>query len=137
MLPNSKHCARSRVRQDSRANASVRRRNLEAAARPLATLAALAHRCLQQFGKQTLHLPAHLRRPCTGTLAVLPIEGPQFEREVRLALPQSDTRVIDVGHATAGGWKSTQTLTQCYQQPDEATILAVVLGGAELRSRRR
>ena len=41
MLPNSKHCARSRARQDSRANASGRRRNLEAAARPLATLAAL------------------------------------------------------------------------------------------------
>jgi integrase len=35
--------------------------------------------------------------------------------------------------AAAGGWKSTQTLTKCYQQPDDATILAVVLGGAELR----
>ncbi|HEX6030517.1 MAG TPA: tyrosine-type recombinase/integrase, partial [Tepidiformaceae bacterium] len=35
--------------------------------------------------------------------------------------------------AAAGGWKGTQTLTQCYQQPDDATILAVVLGGAELR----
>jgi hypothetical protein len=34
--------------------------------------------------------------------------------------------------AAAGGWKGTQTLTKCYQQPDEATILAVVLGGAEL-----
>ena len=37
MLPKSKHCARSRARQDPRANASVRRRNLQAAARPLAT----------------------------------------------------------------------------------------------------
>jgi integrase len=35
--------------------------------------------------------------------------------------------------AQAGGWESTETLQRCYQQPDEATILAVVLGGAELR----
>ena len=34
-----------------------------------------------------------------------------------------------------GGWKGTQTLTKCYQQPDDATILAVVLGGAELREK--
>lgn len=39
--------------------------------------------------------------------------------------------VADV--AQAGGWESTETLQRCYQQPDEATILAVVLGGAELR----
>jgi len=37
--------------------------------------------------------------------------------------------------AAAGGWKGTQTLTKCYQQPDDATILAVVLGGAELREK--
>ena len=35
--------------------------------------------------------------------------------------------------AQAGGWESTETLQRCYQQPDDATILAVVLGGAELR----
>ncbi len=35
--------------------------------------------------------------------------------------------------AQAGGWESTETLQRCYQQPDPATILAVVLGGAELR----
>jgi integrase-like protein len=39
--------------------------------------------------------------------------------------------VADV--ALAGGWESTETLQRCYQQPDPATILAVVLGGAELR----
>jgi hypothetical protein len=39
--------------------------------------------------------------------------------------------VADV--AAAGGWESTVTLQRCYQQPDPATILAVVLGGAELR----
>jgi integrase len=38
--------------------------------------------------------------------------------------------------AAAGGWKSTQTLTKYYQQPDDATILAVVLGGAELREKK-
>ncbi len=35
--------------------------------------------------------------------------------------------------AQADGWESTATLQRCYQHPDEATILAVVLGGAELR----
>ena len=35
--------------------------------------------------------------------------------------------------AAAGGWKSTETLRRCYQQPDDATILAVVQGGQELR----
>lgn len=42
--------------------------------------------------------------------------------------------VTDV--AAAGGWKSTVTIQRCYQQPDEATILSVVLGGAELRERK-
>ncbi len=41
------------------------------------------------------------------------------------------TPVADV--AQAGGWESTETLARCYQQPDDATTLAVVLGGAELR----
>lgn len=35
--------------------------------------------------------------------------------------------------AQAGGWESTETLQRCYTQPDDETILAVVLGGAELR----
>ena len=38
--------------------------------------------------------------------------------------------------AAAGGWTSTETLLRCYQQPDDATMLAVVLGGAELRERK-
>jgi integrase len=37
--------------------------------------------------------------------------------------------------AAAGGWKSTGVLLKHYQQPDDATLLAVVLGGAELRER--
>ena len=48
---------------------------------------------------------------------------------VRKHLPLSDV-------AAAGGWKSTQTLLKCYQQPDEATMLQVVLGGLELRERK-
>jgi hypothetical protein len=47
---------------------------------------------------------------------------------VRKHLPLTDV-------AAAGGWRSTQTLLKCYQQPDEATMLQVVLGGAELRER--
>jgi integrase len=35
--------------------------------------------------------------------------------------------------AAAGGWKSEAVLLRHYQQPDEATMLSVVLGGAELR----
>ena len=33
--------------------------------------------------------------------------------------------------AAAGGWKSEETLLRCYQQPDEATMLNVVMDGAE------
>ncbi len=44
----------------------------------------------------------------------------------RKSLPLADV-------AQAGGWTSTETLQRCYTQPDDATILAVVLGGAELR----
>jgi hypothetical protein len=40
---------------------------------------------------------------------------------------------VDV--AAAGGWTGTETLVRCYQQADEATILAVVLGGMHLRER--
>jgi integrase len=35
--------------------------------------------------------------------------------------------------AAAGGWKSRETLLRCYQQPDAATMLNVVMGGQELR----
>jgi hypothetical protein len=38
--------------------------------------------------------------------------------------------------AAAGGWKSKETLLRCYQQPDEATMLSVVMSGLELRERR-
>ena len=42
--------------------------------------------------------------------------------------------VADV--AAAGGWNSTVTLDRCYQQPDDDTMLAVVLGGHELREKK-
>jgi hypothetical protein len=38
--------------------------------------------------------------------------------------------------AAAGGWKSTLTLTKCYQQAVQATMLTAVLGGAELREKK-
>jgi hypothetical protein len=40
------------------------------------------------------------------------------------------------GGAAAGGWKSEKTRLRCYQQPDEATMLNVVLNGVELRQRK-
>jgi integrase len=41
---------------------------------------------------------------------------------------------VDV--AAAGGWAGAETLMRCYQHPDEATMLAVVLGAGQLRERR-
>jgi hypothetical protein len=38
--------------------------------------------------------------------------------------------------AQAGGWRSQETLARCYQQPDDATMLTVVLGGVELREKK-
>lgn len=32
-------------------------------------------------------------------------------------------------------WKSVATIQKCYQQPDESTMLSVVLGGAALREK--
>ena len=42
----------------------------------------------------------------------------------------------DVDVAAAGGWKNSEVLRAAYQQPDEATMLDVVLGGGELRERK-
>jgi integrase len=39
----------------------------------------------------------------------------------------------DVDVAAAGGWTETDSLKQCYQQADEATMLRVVLSGGQLR----
>ena len=35
--------------------------------------------------------------------------------------------------AQAGGWRSQETLARCYQQPDDVTMLTVVLGRVDLR----
>jgi len=35
-----------------------------------------------------------------------------------------------------GGWRETGSLKRAYQQTDEATMLAVVLGAGELRERK-
>jgi len=42
----------------------------------------------------------------------------------------------DVDVAEAGGWKSLEALRTSYQQPDEETMLRVVLGAGELRERK-
>ncbi len=39
----------------------------------------------------------------------------------------------DADVAAAGGWKELESLPQCYQQADEATMLEVVLSGGKLR----
>ena len=43
----------------------------------------------------------------------------------------------DVDVAQAGGWSSLDALKTAYQQPDDATMLAVVTGGVEIRERKR
>ena len=35
--------------------------------------------------------------------------------------------------AAAEGWEIHRAPQRCYQQPDEGTMLSVMLGGAELR----
>jgi hypothetical protein len=40
---------------------------------------------------------------------------------------------VDV--AAAGAWAGTETLVRCYQQTDDATMLAVVLGAGRLREK--
>jgi integrase len=42
----------------------------------------------------------------------------------------------DADVAAAGGWKSKEALLRFYQQPDEATMLTIVLGGTELREQK-
>jgi hypothetical protein len=39
--------------------------------------------------------------------------------------------------AAAGGWKGTEALQRCYLHADDATMLAVVMSGAELREVRK
>jgi hypothetical protein len=42
----------------------------------------------------------------------------------------------DVDVAAAGGWRGTECLRRNYQQPDDATILEVVMAGGHLRERK-
>lgn len=37
--------------------------------------------------------------------------------------------------AAAGGWKDLDTLLRCYQQPDDESLLAVMIEGRKLRER--
>ncbi len=39
----------------------------------------------------------------------------------------------DADVAAAGGWKELESLRQCYQQADEATMLEVATGGTAVR----
>jgi hypothetical protein len=58
----------------------------------------------------------------------------QLDRGNRVSIGRKHLPPADV--AAAGGWKSTETLQRCYQQPDERTMLSVVLDGAELREKK-
>lgn len=68
-------------------------------------------------------------------LAALPKLGSSMWHAFRRkwATERKHLSVSDV--ARAGGWSNVATLQRCYQQPDEATMLEVVLGGGELRER--
>ena len=46
--------------------------------------------------------------------------------------PQAHRMLPDADVAAAGGWRELESLRQCYQQADEATMLEVVLSGGKL-----
>ena len=67
--------------------------------------------------------------------SLAPLDGSDFHAYRRAwATARKHLPLKDV--AAAGGWKSTVTIQRCYQQPDEETMLSVVLGGAELREKK-
>jgi hypothetical protein len=54
----------------------------------------------------------------------------------RLTPARPSTRGAPIADlAAAGGWKGTEALQRCYLHADDATMLAVVLGGADLREK--
>ncbi len=67
--------------------------------------------------------------------AKLPKQQGSLWHAYRRAWATARKHLPDVDVAAAGGWKSTETLRRCYQQPDADTMLAVVLSGAELREK--
>ena len=44
-------------------------------------------------------------------------------------------KLAKLPHLERGGWAGTETLVRCYQRADDATMLAVVLGGGQLRGK--
>ena len=69
-------------------------------------------------------------------LAELPKQRGSLFHAYRRAWATSRKHLPVTDVAAAGGWRSTVTIQRCYQQPDEATMLSVVLGGAELREKK-
>ena len=65
--------------------------------------------------------------------AKLPKQAGSLWHAYRRGWVTARKHLSDVDVAAAGGWKDVSTLKKCYQQPDEQSILAVVLGGRELR----
>ncbi|OLD37660.1 MAG: hypothetical protein AUI57_10055 [Candidatus Rokubacteria bacterium 13_1_40CM_2_68_8] len=68
-------------------------------------------------------------------LAELPKQSGSLWHAYRRGWATSRKHLPDADVAAAGGWKSTETLRRCYQQPDEATVRRVVLEPVELRER--
>ena len=66
-------------------------------------------------------------------LAELPKQSGSLWHAYRRGWATSRKHLPDVDVAAAGGWKSTETLRRCYQQPDEASVRRVVLERVELR----
>jgi integrase len=69
-------------------------------------------------------------------LAELPKQGGSLWHAFRRAWATARKHLSLKDTAAAGGWASTETLVRCYQQPDDETMLAVVLNSAELRERK-
>lgn len=59
--------------------------------------------------------------------------GPRLEERAQVAAPPSRKHLPTRDVAEAGGWRDMRSLEHCYQQVDEATLLAVVTEPRKLR----
>ena len=66
-------------------------------------------------------------------LAQLPKQRGSLWHAYRRKWATERKHLPDADVAAAGGWKVLESLRQCYQQADEATMLEVVLSGGQLR----
>jgi len=77
-------------------------------------------------------------RPGLGAAYLFPAPGspdrPITKDTAERRLAEAE-KLAKLPHLERGGWAGTETLVRCYQRADDATMLAVVLGGGQLRGK--